>query len=80
MQELEMGKIYDWSTISTTYPNMYAIITDAVEKRDVVVKCRLLEVVPYEKKSEVVHRYKMSGMPFDCKRTTFNAPNVGVLF
>ena len=68
---LELGKVYDWDVICSTYPDMYAIVTDAVEMRDMILKCRLLEIVPYEKKSEVVHRYKMTGMHFDCRRTTY---------
>ncbi|MCR5598472.1 MAG: hypothetical protein K6G19_09870 [Lachnospiraceae bacterium] len=80
MESLKMGEVYDWNTISSTYPDMYAVFTDAVEDESgMVLKCKLLEIVPYEEEEDTVCRYMESGMPFDCRRTTFNGPNVGVL-
>ena len=71
---LELGKVYDWDVISSTYPDMYAIITDIVRKNGSIIKCRLLEIVPYEKKTETVLRYRQAGIEFDCERTTFRGP------
>ena len=79
MRQLEMGKTYKWSVISETYPNMYVIITDIKEKGGLIQSCKLLEITSYENKEEVVHRYRKSNINFDCVRTTFSAPNVGVL-
>lgn len=77
---LEAGKEYTWDVISKTCPDMYAIITDVTYKGGDIVKCKLLCVVPYEKKAETVMKYRRSGINFDCERTTFKGPNVGVLY
>ncbi|MBQ9609475.1 MAG: hypothetical protein IJV15_08545 [Lachnospiraceae bacterium] len=79
MGQLEMGKVYKWSLISATYPNMYAIITDVKEKGGLIQSCKLLEITTYENKEKVVHEYKNSDINFDCVRTTFSAPNMGAL-
>ena len=51
------------------------------EKKGTVIRtCRLLEVVPYEKESETVLKYRKMKVKFDCVRTTFKGPNMGVFF
>lgn len=80
MVQLETGKVYDWSVISTVYPNMYAIITDVQEEDGLIKRCKLLEIVSYEQEEQVVCRYMDLGIDFDCVRTTFAAPNMGVLY
>lgn len=78
-EKLVAGNVYSWESISLAYPNKYAIITDVERDKGVILKCKLLEVVPYSKKTETVLRYMDSGISFDCVRTTYSAPNVGVL-
>ena len=73
INESELNKEYDWETIASAYPGMYAIITDVVEEDGCIVRCRLLEIVPFSKRSETVHKYKLSGQSFDCERTTFKS-------
>ncbi len=76
---LEYGKRYDWNLISKTYPDMYAIITDAKKDRGAIINCVLLEIVPYEQEEDTVCKYMDEGKSFDCVRTTYAGPNVGVL-
>lgn len=80
MAQLQIGNVYSWDVISSSYPDMYAIITDVVEKDGEIIKCKLLDIVPYEKEEETVHNYRLKGINFDCVRTTFKVPNVGVLY
>ena len=77
---LEMGKVYYWDEIAEAYPDMYAIITDIEENGGIIGHCRLLEVVPFEKKEETMCKYLDLPIKFMCKRTTYKAPNMGVFF
>ena len=76
---LKFGEIYNWSNIIKEYPNMYAIITDINKKDGVIQRCKLIDVVPFEKEEETVCHYIDTCMDFDCVRTTFSAPTVGVI-
>ena len=71
---LELGKVYDWDVISSTYPDMYAIITDIVRKNGSIIRCKLLEIVPYEEKTKTALHYRQTGIEFACERTTFRGP------
>lgn len=77
---LELGKTYRWSDITEKYPNMYAIITDVIRKNEMIQSCKLLKIVPYEQEEETVCHYMDLGIDFDCVRTTFSAPNMGVFY
>ena len=77
---LELGKQYNWSDITEEYPDMYAIVTDIQSKDGMIQSCKLLEVVSYDKEEEAICKYMRKGIKFACERTTFSAPNVGVLY
>ena len=77
---IENGKVYQWEEITKAYPNMYAIITDVARKDEMIQSCRVLKIVPYEQEEETVCYYMDSGIDFDCVRTTFSAPNMGVYY
>lgn len=77
---LESDKIYNWNDIVNSYPNMWAFITDIEEDDDGMIQsCRLLAICSYEKKENYVVQFMEQGIDFDCVRTTFSAPNMGVL-
>ena len=78
IKELELNKEYDWETIASTYPDMYAIITDVVEEDGRIIKCRLLEVVTYEQEGKAILAYRKQGIDFDCVRTTSKMPTLGI--
>lgn len=76
---LEYNKVYTWDEIVKNYPNMYAIITDVVKEHEEIKRCKLLEIVSFEDEEKTCHEYKKAGRHFDCVRTTFSVPSVGVL-
>lgn len=79
-ENLKYNEVYTWEEIGKVYPDMYAFITDVkYDKYEEIKKCKLLKVVPYERKDQTILEYIKQGIEFDCERTTFSAPNVGVL-
>ncbi len=77
---IETGKVYKWKEIAKEYPNMYAIITDVKRKNEMIQSCKLLKIVPYKERSKTVCYYMDLGIDFDCVRTTFSAPTMGVFY
>lgn len=77
---IEIGKRYSWKEITKEYPDMYAIITDIEKERGIIQSCKVLEIVPFEQEEETVCKYKKLGVKFNCVRTTFSAPTMGVFF
>jgi hypothetical protein len=76
---LEVGKIYDWKRIVIEYPNMWVFITDIKEKNGTINTCRLLAVCSHQDKAKYIIDFKSRGISFECERTSFSAPNMGVL-
>lgn len=76
---LEMNKTYTWDEIVKTYPNLWAIITNVKESGGEIKSCKLLDICSKENKNEHIKKYLNSNIKFECHRTTFNAPNVGML-
>ena len=76
---LEMNKVYTWDEISSTYPDMYAIITDIERKDGAIVRCRLLDICTFEDESKYIEKYLKEGIRFGSERTTFLAPTMGTL-
>lgn len=80
-QSLEKGKIYSWKSICSTYPNMWAIMTDVKrDENNEITECKLLDIVPFENRKEVVDKYWSQGIPFEYERTTPRFPMLGGLF
>ena len=77
---LERGKVYKWSDIVSAYPDMWAFVTDVKKDEGAIQTGKLLDIVPFERKSETYRKYKSAGVSFYHLRTTFAAPNVGVLY
>lgn len=76
---LEMNKVYTWDIIASTYPNMWAFITDVKRHNGEITSCRLLAISSKDDKVIYLQKYFNSNIKFECCRTTFNAPNIGVL-
>lgn len=76
---LELNKVYTWKEIETAIPNMWVIITDVKEKDGMIVSCKLLDICTKADKVKYLNKYLNKGIKFECERTTFNAPNVGIL-
>lgn len=76
---IEQNKTYKWSDITSAYPNMWAIITDIKEKNGLIYTCKVLNICTQDEKAELIMKYKKAGLKFECERTTFSAPNMGVL-
>lgn len=76
---LELGKVYKWTEIEQEYPNLWVCITDVKEVDEAIDTCRLLDVCTFENKSDYMKKYASMGIEFECQRTTFKAPNVGML-
>ena len=76
---LEMNKIYKWNEIVKAYPDLWVIITNVKEHDGEIESCKLLDVCSKENKSDYIRKYMASNIEFECRRTTFNAPNIGML-
>ena len=72
------GEVYMWEDIAKTFPNKYAIITDAVmgERNCDILKCRLWEVVSYEDRDKTIRKYyndkRFKDTDVDYVRTTYD--------
>lgn len=76
---LKLNERYDWNTISSTYPDMYAIITDVVMENGGIKYCTLLDVCSFEEESVYIEKYLKKGIKFSCERTTFLTPTMGLI-
>lgn len=76
---LKLNTIYTWDTIVKEYPDLWVIITDIKEHSGEIKSCKLLEVCTADERAACVQRYKNLEIKFRCTRTTFSAPNVGIL-
>ena len=76
---LQMGKKYAWSEIVEAYPDKWAFITDVKMKDGEILTCKLLAVCNAEERYMYVRQYLKDKIKFECERTTFNGPNIGVL-
>ena len=57
---------------------MYAFITDVKENNGEIISCKLLNICTKIEKSNYIQKYIQQGIKFECHRTTFNAPNIGI--
>jgi hypothetical protein len=76
---MDNDKLYKWSDIALEYPDKWAIITDIKEKDGMIETCKLISICTQDEKAELIKKYKKQGLKFECERTTFSAPNVGVV-
>lgn len=79
MEMLENGKIYTWKEIEQAYPDKYAFITDVKEKKGEIISCRLLAISTKTEKPKYLKEYMEAGIKFECPRTTFKAPDLGIV-
>ncbi|MCM1135207.1 MAG: hypothetical protein NC400_06480 [Clostridium sp.] len=79
MYNLKLNQIYNWSEIVKEYPDLWAIITDIKEEDGEIVSCKLLDVCKSGERATYMKKYINLDMELRCERTTFNAPNVGIL-
>jgi hypothetical protein len=77
--ELELNQVYMWNEIVERYPNLWVIITDVKEKNGEIKTCKLLNVCKSDETHILIKKYKGLGIEFECVRTTFAAPNIGVI-
>lgn len=76
---LEMNNTYTWKEITKEYPDLWVIITDVKESAGEIKSCKLLDVCSADERATYVSKYINLDMELRCERTTFSAPNVGIL-
>ena len=76
---LQLNQTYTWNEITTTYPNKWAIITNVKKKNGEIDTCKLLAICNQSDRHIYVKKYLEQDIKFECERTTFNAPNIGVM-
>lgn len=76
---IDQNKVYKWADIALEFPNKWAIITDVKEKDGLIYTCKVLNICTQDEKAKLIKMYKETGIKFECERTTFSAPNMGVL-
>ena len=76
---LKTNNVYTWDAIVKEYPDLWVIITEVKESDGEIKSCRLLDVCTKANKHEYIKKYLNSGLKFECQRTTFKAPNAGIL-
>lgn len=76
---LKMNRTYKWEEIEKEYPDLWVIITDVKEHAGEIKSCKLLDVCTADKRADYMNKYIKQDIELRCERTTFNAPNVGIL-
>ena len=76
---LKQNTTYRWEEIVKAYPDSWVIITEVKESNGEIKSCRLLDVCTKANKHEYIKKYLDTGLKFECQRTTFKAPNAGML-
>lgn len=76
---LTLNTVYTWEEIVKTYPDTWVIITNVKESNGEIKSCKLLDICTKANKHEYIKKYLNTNIKFECKRTTFKAPNVGML-
>ena len=76
---MRKNNIYRWEEIVKAYPDSWVIIADVKESNGEIKSCRLLDVCTKANKHEYIKKYLNAGLKFECQRTTFKAPNTGIL-
>ncbi|MCM1219505.1 MAG: hypothetical protein NC548_33920 [Lachnospiraceae bacterium] len=79
MARLELNKKYNWQEIVQTYPDLWVIITEVKERAGEIKSCKLLDVCTADERANYMSKYINLNIELRCERTTFNAPNVGIL-
>ena len=75
---INRNKVYKWVDISSAFPNKWAIITDVKERNGMIYTCKVLDICTHDEKAVLIRKYKEMGIKFECERTTFSAPNMGI--
>ena len=77
--ELKYGNTYLWKDVVRAYPDMWLFMSD-VEKTDGAIdRFRFLALCPHSEKASYMRKFRDQGIPYECERTTFSVPNMGVL-
>jgi hypothetical protein len=71
--------MYTWDKIAEAYPDLWVIITDINEEDGEIKSCKLLAVCNSDETHVQIKKYKELEMKFECVRTTFKSPNIGVI-
>lgn len=79
MSNLKLNQTYKWNEIVKTYPDLWVIIADVKERAGEIITCRLLDVCTANERADYVSKYINLDIDLRCERTTFSAPNVGIL-
>lgn len=79
MTQLKLDKTYKWQEIVSTYPDLWVIVTDIKEQDGAIQSCKLLDVCTADERATHISKYIGSGIKTRLVRTTFSAPNVGIL-
>lgn len=78
---MEINKMCKWDSIVSQYPDMWVFIDlDRTQKRNgFIEKCFVFAICPFEEKDRYIVKFREQGRHFDCIRTTFSAPTLGVI-
>lgn len=77
--ELKYGEIYNWDDIVKKYPDKWLFMTDVDKNNGVIGKFKFLAICSHDKKASFMRKFRDEGISYECERTTFAAPNMGVL-
>ena len=77
--DLKYGEEYSWKDIAAAYPGMWLFMTDVAKKNGVIDRFRFLALCDHNQKASYMKKFRLDGIPYECERTTFAAPNLGVL-
>ncbi len=69
-----------WEELQKQYPNSWAFIKNVKRNKDGdIIDFDLLNVCKKNEKAKYLKQYMQQPFKFECIRTTFNGPNVGVM-
>lgn len=76
---LQIDNTYTWNEIAQAYPDQWAFISNVKRQAGEIISCKLLAVCSLDERPSYISKYMTEGKKFECERTTFKAPNLGVL-
>ena len=77
--ELKYGETYSWDDIAGKYPDMWLFMTNVCKINGSIKSFKFLALCPHEEKASFMNKFRDQGILYECERTSFSAPNMGVL-
>ena len=78
---MEYNKYYKWEDLVEQFPDMWVFYdtTKSKKKNGVLDKVFVLAICSFSERTSTILSFDNLGIDFDCARTTFSAPTVGML-